>query len=107
MRKLVSVATLLLAMQISFSGNFSRQVASGTATMTTAAITAGNCGTTVTIAATGVLTTDTVTASFNAAPAGSNAGLVSWPTANNVNFAYCPNSAETPSAATINWKVVR
>jgi hypothetical protein len=82
-------------------------IASGTAAMTTAAITAGNCGATVTVAASGVLTTDAITWSFNAAPAGSNAGLVSWPTANNVNFAYCPNSAETPAAATINWRVVR
>jgi hypothetical protein len=82
-------------------------VGSGTATMTTAAITAGNCGTTVTVSASGVLTTDTITWAFNAAPAGSNAGLVAWPTANNVNFAYCPNSAETPAAATINWRVVR
>jgi len=75
--------------------------------MTTAAITSGNCGTTVTVAASGVATTDTITWAFNAAPAGSNAGLVAWPTANNVNFAYCPNSAETPAAATINWRVVR
>jgi hypothetical protein len=82
-------------------------IASGTATMTTAAIAAGNCGTTVTVAATNVLTTDTITWAFNAAPAGSNAGLVAWPTTNNVNFAYCPNSAETPAAATINWRVVR
>lgn len=82
-------------------------VASGTATMTTAAITAGNCGTTVTVPASGVATTDTITWAFNAAPAGSNAGLVAWPTANNVNFAYCPDSAETPAAATINWRVIR
>lgn len=89
------------------SGCIPQVVASGTATMTTAAITAGNCGTTVTVAAAGVATTDSIAFSFNAAPAGSNAGLVSWPTANNVNFAYCPNSAETPAAATINWRVVR
>jgi hypothetical protein len=82
-------------------------VASGTAAMTTTAITAGNCGATVTVAATGVLTTDTISWSFNAAPAGSNAGLITWTTAGKVNFAYCPNSAETPAAATINWKVVR
>jgi hypothetical protein len=87
--------------------NVPQVIASGTATMTTAAITAGNCGTTVTVAATGTATTDSIAFSFNAAPAGSNAGLVSWPTANNVNFAYCPNTAETPAAATINWRVVR
>lgn len=88
-------------------GTMAATIASGTATMTTAAIAAGNCGATVTVSASGVLTTDSIYWSFNAAPAGSNAGLVSWPTANNVNFAYCPNSAETPAAATINWRVVR
>jgi hypothetical protein len=82
-------------------------IASGTTAMTTAAITAGNCGTAVTVAATGILTTDTISWAFNAAPAGSNAGLVAWPTSGNVNFAYCPSAAETPAAATINWKVVR
>jgi hypothetical protein len=82
-------------------------IASGTATMTTAAITAPACGTTVTVAATGVLATDKIDWSFNAAPAGSNAGLVSWPTAGNVNFAYCPGVTETPAAATINWSVRR
>jgi hypothetical protein len=50
---------------------------------------------------------DTISWAFNAAQAGSNAGLVAWPTSGNVNFAYCPNSAETPAAATINWRVVR
>jgi len=80
---------------------------SGTATMTVAAITAPACGTTVTVAATGVVTTDTITWAFNAAPAGSNAGVVAWPTANNVNFAYCPGVTETPAAATINWRVIR
>lgn len=82
-------------------------IAAGTATGTTAAITAPACGATVTVAATGVLATDAITWSFNAAPAGTNAGLVSWPTAGNVNFAYCPGVTETPSAATINWRVVR
>lgn len=87
--------------------NVAGAIASGTAAMTTAAITAGNCGTTVTVAAAGVATTDTVIWAFNAAPAGSNAGIVAWPTSGNVNFAYCPGVAETPAAATINWRVVR
>lgn len=82
-------------------------IASGTAVMTTAAITAPACGTTVTVAAPNVVSTDTIIASFNAAPAGTNAGLVSWPTAGNVNFAYCPGVTETPAAATINWSVKR
>lgn len=88
--------------------NITQTIANGTATMTTAAITAGNCGATVTAAASGTLTSDVIAVSFvTPAPAGSNAGLAWWPTANNVNFAYCPNTAETPAAATINWRVIR
>jgi hypothetical protein len=75
--------------------------------LTTAAIGAGACGTTVTVAAAGVVATDSVSFSLNAAPAGTNAGLVAWPTAGNVNFAYCPGVAETPAAATANFRVTR
>jgi hypothetical protein len=92
------------------NGPYYRQtqtVASGTAAMTTAAISAGKCGTTVTIAATGVSSMDTVTWAFNAPPGGTNAGLVAWPTSGTVNFAYCPGSAETPAPATINFRVTR
>ena len=86
-------------------------IASGTAAMTTALIGAGACGTTVTVSASGVLTTDTITHSF-AAAVGANPGLLIlniWPTANNVNFEYCnPTTAGvTPTAATLNWRVVR
>lgn len=84
---------------------------SNTATMTTALIGAGACGTTVTVAANGVLTTDVVTWSFNAAPAANPGVLIvsAWPTANNVNFQYCNPTAAgvTPNAATLNWKVIR
>jgi hypothetical protein len=90
---------------------FGRVVASGTATMTTAAIGAGACGTTVTVAATGSATTDRITHSYNAAPAANPAQLVisAWPTVNNVNFQYCNPTAGsiTPTAATLNWGVVR
>lgn len=79
----------------------------GTATMTTAAIAPGNCGATVTVAATGVLATDTISWAFNSPPSGNNAGLVAWPTLGNVNFAYCSNTTQTPSPATINWRVIR
>jgi hypothetical protein len=96
------------------NGSFFSQtqtIASGTATMTTAAIAAGACGTTVTVSATGVLTTDTISKAYNAAPSANPAQLVisAWPTANNVNFQYCNPSAGsiTPSAATLNWRVVR
>jgi hypothetical protein len=84
-------------------------IGSGTATMTTAAITTLNCGTTVTISATGVATTDVVSWSLNNVPASNGVTLWAWPTANNVNFAYCNPTAGsvTPAAQTVNWKVVR
>lgn len=86
-------------------------ISNGTATMTTTLIAAGACGTTVTVPATGILTTDAIIFSFNAAPAANPGELVisSWPTAGNVNFQYCnPTAASvTPNAATLNWKVVR
>jgi hypothetical protein len=86
-------------------------IASGTATMTTALIAAGACGTTVTVSASGVLATDPIVHSYNAA-VGPNPGVLTlnvWPTANNVNFAYCNPTAAgvTPTAATVNWRVVR
>ena len=93
----------------SVAGTLPITIGSGTATMTTALITGPACGTTVTVAATGVLATDVIGWSFSAAPAGTNAGLVSWPTAGNVNFAYCmpTGASETPAAATIYWRVSR
>ena len=71
----------------------------------------GACGTTVTVGATGVATTDAITWSFNAA-VGINPGelnVTQWPTANNVNFQYCneTGASVTPTATTINWRVVR
>jgi hypothetical protein len=86
-------------------------LASGTATMTTAAIAAGACGTTVTVSASGVATIDSIAWAFNAAPAANPAQLVvsAWPTSGNVNFQYCNPTAGsiTPNAATLNWRVVR
>jgi hypothetical protein len=83
----------------------------GGATMTTAAIAAGSCGTTVTVAAPNVTTGDSIEWAFNAAPAANPAQLVvsAWPTSGNVNFQYCNSSAGsiTPNAATLNWRVVR
>lgn len=84
---------------------------SGTAAMTTAAITPGTCGATVTVSAPGALTTDAIAFSFNAAPASNPAQLVItyWPTSNNVNFQYCNPTAGsiTPTAATLNWRITR
>jgi hypothetical protein len=86
-------------------------IASGTAVMTTTGITGPNCGSTVTAAAVGVATTDTITFADNAAPAvATNGPLVikAWPTSGNVNFMYCVQSGTiTPAAATLNWRVIR
>jgi hypothetical protein len=91
--------------------NVTQTIASSTVTMTTALIAAGACGTTVTVGATGALTTDTITWAFNAVPAANPAQLVvsAWPTANNLNFQYCNPTAAgiTPNAATLNWRLVR
>jgi hypothetical protein len=86
-------------------------IASGTASMTTAAISGGGCGSTVTVAATGVLTTDVVNLTYNVS-IGTDPGVLilnKWPTANNVNFAYCNPTAGsiTPPSETINWSVTR
>lgn len=83
-----------------------QNVAAGQAVMTTAIIAGGACGTTVTVAAPNVVATDIILTSFSTAPNGTQAGLTAWPTAGNVNFAYC-GIAETPTAMTINWKVAR
>jgi hypothetical protein len=96
---------------ITSSSTVTRTIASGTATMTTASIAAGACGSTVTVAATGVATTDSISFAYNAA-VGANPGVLiinKWPTSGNVNFNYCnPTAASvTPSAATLNWRVTR
>ena len=79
--------------------------------MTTAAIAAGACGSTVTTTATGALTTDTIDIARNAAATTTNGRLHLnwWPTAGNVNFSYCNSSAAsiTPAAVSINWSVLR
>jgi hypothetical protein len=90
---------------------YAKTIARGTATMTTTLIGAGACGTTVTVSAAGVATTDAINYSYNKA-VGANPGVLIlnvWPTANNVNFAYCNGTAAgvTPGAATLNWKVIR
>lgn len=87
-------------------------IANGTAAMTTALIATVSCGTTVTVAATGVLTTDVIDTDFNAAVTAANMGLLTfhaWPTSGNVNFNYCnPTAAsQTPTAMTVNWSVRR
>ena len=98
-------------------------VASGTAALLntpsgTTAINTGSCATTISVAATGVLSTDNIQADFNTSPlsvvgfGGGSSGLLTilkWPTAGYVNFAECNYSGAsiTPGAMTLNWRVVR
>lgn len=93
-------------------------IANGTAALGTSLITSGACASVVTISASGVATTDNIMADFNTDPTGvtgyaPTAGgiltIFKYPTANNVNFKVCNNSASsiTPGAITLNWRVVR
>lgn len=93
-------------------------IASGAQALGTTAVASSACSSAITATATGVLTTDRITANFNADPTSitgylpSTSGGLSifiYPTANAVNFKYCnPTSASiTPGAVTINWGVVR
>jgi len=89
-------------------------IASGTKALNTASITTATCDAGAAVAATGVLSTDTVDWSFNAAPTATNkygAFLVVYavPSAGNVTFYTCNPSAttSTPTAMSINWSVRR
>ena len=93
----------------------SNWVASGevfrtTGTFTAAAIAANACGAAVTTAVTGILTTDVVYASTNAAPdAETRKGLVyyAYPTANNVNVLVCnPTAGALTPAANLVFNIV-
>lgn len=88
----------------------------GTFTLGTSAIGSGACATVVTVSATGVATTDSISASFNSDPTGvtgytaSTSGMLTiipYPTSNNVNVKVCNNtgSSITPGAITLNWSV--
>jgi hypothetical protein len=89
----------------------SSTISSGTAAMTTALIAGGAIGTTVSVVASGALATDTIVFCFNAAVTANPGVLVinAWPTSGHVNFQYANPTAAgvTPTAATLNWKVVR
>ncbi len=100
------------------SATLTYTVASGTSALGTSAISSGACATVVTTSATGTATTDNIMADFNADPTAvtgyvaSTAGMltiIKYPTANNVNFKVCNNTASsiTPGAITLNWRVVR
>lgn len=96
-----------------------RVIASGTAALGTSAIASGASATVVTVAATGVATTDEIIWCFNSNPNGvtgynaaSTTGCLTitvYPTANNVNFLVSNSTTAsiTPGALTLNWQVVR
>lgn len=97
-------------------GTPTQTIASGTTALGVGAIAATNCAGGATTAATGVLATDAISWSPNLGAVGgytsaTGSGLVVYavPTANNVNFFVCNPTAGsiTPSAATVNWRVVR
>jgi hypothetical protein len=86
--------------------------------MGTSAIASATCATVVTVAGTGVLTTDNVMADFNADPTSTTGyipsisgmlTIIKYPTSGNVNFKVCNNTSGsiTPGAVTLNWRVVR
>jgi hypothetical protein len=111
------VATAL-ATTLSAAGGVSSTIASGTAAMGTTAIGSAACATVVTVSATNVATTDVVQASFNGDPTAVTGyvplttgmlAIIPYPTANNVNFKVCNNTASsiTPGAITLNWRVLR
>jgi hypothetical protein len=91
---------------------------SGTASLGTTAIASGACAADVTATATGVLGTDTVTASFNGKPTGvvgyqpvttGMLTILAWLSADAVNFTVCnvTGGSITPGAITLNWTVTR
>lgn len=94
------------------SGTVPLEIASGTSTFTTTAVTAGTCQTTVTTAATNALTTDTISVAYASAPTAATDGMLTlqmYVTAGNVNFMRCNPTAGsiTPTALVLNWRVVR
>lgn len=93
-------------------------IASGTSAMGTSAISSGTCATVVTTSATGTAATDVIEMNPNTDPtavtgygpsASGSLYIWKWPTTNNVNFKVCNNTSGsiTPSALTLNWRVVR
>ena len=108
----------IVATSVSGITTITQTIASGTSTLGTSAISSGTCASVVTTSASGVLTTDTITWTFNADPTAtvgyqpsSNGMLtiINYPTVNNVSFKVCNNTASSisPGAVALNWRVVR
>lgn len=107
-----------LGSALSANGGLTTTIASGATALGTGSISSATCATVVTATATNTATTDVVTASFNGDPSAvtgyipSTSGMLTilvYPTANNVNFKVCNNTASpvTPGAITLNWRVTR
>jgi hypothetical protein len=102
----------------SMPANSTLTIASGTSALGTSAISSGACATVVTTSATGTLSTDAIIFTPNASikaltgytPA-TTGGLTiaAYPTADNINLDVCnwSTGSITPSALTVNWRVVR
>lgn len=89
-----------------------RAIAMGTAALGTTIIASKTCATVVTVPATGVITADVISYSFNSAPSGAFiTGLViqSYVTLGNVNFLVCNPTEKSllPPPTTLNWRVAR
>lgn len=93
-------------------------IASGSTALGTSAIASATCAAVVTATATGTLTTDVLSASFNGDTSGvqgyipATSGtltIFSYPTAGAVNFKVCNSTGAsiTPGAITLNWRVAR
>jgi hypothetical protein len=110
--------TTKLATDAFVLANSSRTVASGTQALATALIASGSCASTITVSATGALTTDNVLLDFTTDPTGvtgyvpATSGILTifkWLTADTVNIKVCnmTSGSITPGAATLAYRVVR
>jgi len=91
---------------------FTQTIFTGTSTMGTTIINAGACEATVTTAAAGVATTDTITWSYASFAAPTTDGVLilnAFPTSGHVNFSVCNPTAGniTPTGLVVNWRVIR
>lgn len=108
--------TAAMGHTLSVAGGLASTIAGGTATIPATAIASGACATAVTVSGTGIATTDVLAASFAADPTSTTGFLptamltiVPFVTSGNAGFRACnlTSASITPTATTINWKVVR
>lgn len=113
-----ALATAAIA-QADLPATSTQTIASGQTAMPTAAVAGNACSAAATTAAaTGALNTDALMVTFASDPTGVvgyggglNGGITinAWPTANQINFKLCNQTANsiTPGAININWRDVR